>query len=465
MVFYTHRKSGFSLVEVLIVAFIAAVAFTSFYTVSMVGTRFIIEAKNKLAATAIANEKMEIVRNLAYDNIGTQGSIDIPGHLLQEENLSANGRTYRVNTSVRYFDDSLDGTVSSSPADVIPNDYKVVRVIVSWNDSLGQSQSVSSTSRFVPPGLETSVGGSPLSININSNESGITTPVPQASVHIINNVVSPNIDDTIQTDNVGHIMLPVAKVANGYHLIITKNGYETVGTMDTTASFIPIYKHVDVTGGFLNQYSFEQNKLADLHIKAVDGQGNAIGGIGFSIGGGKIIGHDDLGSVVLRMSNTAGNEVFGLPNTTGITDAASGEKKYSVISPGDYNISMSANPDYQLIDFEQLPFVLAPGADSTYTLKVADKTKAALFLKISDVLDGTPIADAQITLTDNSNVEIFSGKRSSLNGIVFYPDTATPLPPGNYMIKVEANGYDTGNESITIGNNLDPVQEIKLTRS
>ena len=460
------NKAGFSLIEVLIVVFIAAVVFTSFYTVSTVGTKYIIESKNRLAAVAFANEKMEIVRNLAYDKVGTQGSIDIPGNLLQEEDATVNGRSYHVSTSVRYFDDPMDGTATSSPADPIPNDYKIVRIIVSWKDSNGNSQSVSSTSRFVPPGLETSVGGSPLSINVNSNNGGATTPVSQASVHITNTTVSPAINDTIATDGDGHIMLPAARVASGDHLIITKNGYETVETMDSTATFIPIYKHVDVISGALNQYSFEQNKLANLHIKSADYQNNPVGSIGFSMEGGKIIGHDDVGNVVFSMSNTAGNEVFGMSNVTGITGAASGEKDYVGISPGNYSIAMSANANYEFIDFDPSisPAILAPGGDLTYTLRVADKTVPALFLKVSDNVDNAPIADAQVTLTDSGNTDIFSGKNSSLRGVVFYPDGATPLAPGTYTLKVQANGYVTKTQSITINNALTDL-EVKLERS
>src|SRR5665647_3570317 len=95
------NKAGFSLIEVLVVMFIVAVTFTSFYSVSMVGTRYIIEAKNRLGAVALTNEKMEIIRNLSYDKVGTQGSVDIPGNILQEEDVTANGKAFHVSTSIR----------------------------------------------------------------------------------------------------------------------------------------------------------------------------------------------------------------------------------------------------------------------------------------------------------------------------------------------------------------------------
>lgn len=435
------KKQGFSLIEVLVVIFIAAVVFTTFYTVAMVGSRFIIEAKNRLAAVAVANESMEIIRNLAYENVGVDGNVEIPGNLLASEEKIINGNEYKIETDVRYVDDSMDGVF---PDDAIQNDYKIVRITVSWVDTAGQTQSVSSTSRFVPSGLETSVGGSPLSINVSSEINGIESPVEDSSVSITN--TNPVINDSVDTDPVGHIMLPAASVATGYHLVITKNGYEQVETMDTTPTFIPMYKHVDVIANNLNQYSFKQNKLADLRIKASDYQNNPVEGIAFSIAGGKVIGHDDLANIVYRMSNTPGNEVFGLSSVSGTT-AADGEKVYSQISPGSYNISMDANADYEFIDFAPSvsPVSLDPGSNLTYEIKVADKALKSLFLKITDITDGAPVVDAQVSLTDGLGTEIFSGKRSSLRGVVFYPEGegAVNLQAGNYILRIEAVGFQT----------------------
>lgn len=448
------NQKGFSLIEVLMVILVIGIVFTSLHGISMIGTKLTIEAKNRLAATALVNEKMEIVRNLPYDKVGIQGSIDIPGNLPAFETVSANGRSYDVSISARYFDDEMDGTVTSSPVDLIPNDYKIVRVIVSWKDSSGAEKRVSSTSRFVPPGLETNVGGSPLSINVNSVDNGVTSPVKQSSVHLSNSSVSPVIDDTILTDDEGHIMLPAARVSSGNKLTLTKNGYETIETLDATPTFIPIYKHIDVVSNNLNQYSFEQNKLSNLHVKSVDLQNNPIENISFSIEGGKIIGHDDLNNVI-----------FNMPETTGVTGLG-GEKIYAGISPGNYNINMDINANYKFVDFEPSvsPAIVPAGADFDYTMRVANATVPSFALTIKDELDGAPVADAEISMVDSSNSEIFSGKRSSLRGVVFYPDSIDPLQEGNYEIKIEASGYATKTEPIDIDSSFKEVV-ILLTRN
>lgn len=464
-----NNKAAFSLIEVLIVVFIAAVAFTAFYSVSMVGTRMIIEAKNRLAAVALLNEKMEIARNLSYDKIGTVGNLSIPGNIPAHQDSAINGREYAIDTSVTYFDDPEDGTVSTSPADTIPNDYKIVRVVISWTDSLGQTKKVTGTSRFVPPGLETNVGGSPLSVNIISNDGGITSPVDDARMHITNNSLNPAVDDVMITGSDGHIMSPAARVATGYHVTITKEGYETVQTMDTTPIFNPINKHIDVVAGAagaLNERTFTQNKLANLKVKSVDNKNVSVANIEFSINGGKAIGHDNLGALVYLMSNTPGNELFGLANKVATTDA-SGEKQFNAISPGNYNISMSENADYKFIDFDPSvnPYILPQGSNSTITIKVAKKNDPGIIFTITDNVDNAPIADAQITLTNNSGTEIFSGKRSSLGGIFFYPDSDAPFSPGSYTYKVEANGYTTKTETINVNGSGITELPIQLARN
>lgn len=457
------KQKAFSLVEVLIVVFIMSVAFMSFYTVSTVGTKYIIESKNRLSATALVNEKMEIVRNLSYDNVGIQGDLSMPGNLLEEENMSVNGRVFNVITSASFIDDplSIDGVW---PADTIPNDYKVIKVTVSWNDSNGQLQSVSSVSRFVPPGLETSVGGSPLAINVSSSSSD---PVSDASVHITNNTTTPVVNDTIHTDVDGHIMAPAATVANDYHLTISKDGYETIDTMNSSAIFFPTYPHLNIVADYLNTYNYIQNKLADITVKTIDYRDNPIGNTDFTIGGGKIIGRDENSVDIFNMSNTAGNELFGLANTTGTTGAVSGEKEYAAISPGNYNIAM--NPDvqngYMFIDFDpsESPVVLGADADLTYKIRVAAESIPALFLKITDS-SGNPVANAEVTMKDNLDAEIFSGKISSARGVVFYPDGANSLVNGNYTLKVEATGFDTEESIAIIINNL-TEKDVQLTSS
>ncbi len=427
------NKAGFSLVEVLIVALIITFAFSAFYTVSTVGTRYIIQAKNELGATAFANEKMEIIRNLAYDDVGIIGGIP-NGKIPQDEDVTNNGHDFHVHTLIQYQDDPLDGVY---PADVIPNDYKVAKISVSWKNSAGINKEVVSLSRFVPPGLETLAGGAPLAINVKGDNG---EAVKQASVHIVNNDVSPAIDFTVQTDNDGHIMIPAAPVSmSGYYVTVSKNGYETVATLDSpsldylSSPYTPTYKHISVLLGFLNVFDFIQNELSNLTIKTVDYAGNPIGDINFTLNGGKVLGRDALNV-----------DVFNV-HEAGSTDLATGEKKYSNISSGNYNIIATPDSQHEIADYTPVgsPVALVPGASLTYEIKLVDKDLNGLLVDVVDNDTLAPVVDAKISLTDSLSVDVFSNKDVSGSGILYYPDTSTPLSSGIYSLKIESPAYTT----------------------
>ena len=141
------------------------------------------------------------------------------------------------------------------------------------------------------------------------------------------------------------------------------------------------------------------------------------------------------------------------------------EKKYSNISSGNYTIAMKTNTQYEFIDLDPSisPAVLAPDSDSTYVIRVADKNINALFLEVKDSdTSHAPIAGAKVTLKDGGT-DIFTEKQSSLNGVVFYPDGATPLDNNDYTLEIDADGYGAYSQSVSI-DKLTHV-EVELTRN
>lgn len=450
------NKKGFSLIEVLIVVFIMLVVFTSFYSVSTIGTRYIIESKNRLGAVAFVNEKMEIVRNLKYEDVGIQGGIP-NGNIPEEEDVMANGRTFHVRTVVQYIDDSLDGLVDDTIPDIIPNDYKVVKIIVSWNDSAGTTQQVSSLSRFVPPGLETSIGGAPLAINVKGSDG---SPVKQASVNIVNSAVMPNLNFTLQTDDTGHIMIPAAPASvDGYQITVTKNNHETVSTLDSPSKdhlnvdYIPTYAHFGVLIGALNTKDYIQDKLAKLTVKTVDYQNKPIGNIPFTIVGGKVLGRHVDNSDVFTM------------NGNGTTDATTGLVEYASINPGNYRIELAPSVQYEFVEFfpTASPVALVPEGDLVHEIRAVDVDVDGLLATVLDDETNMPLLDAKISLKDSADADVFSDMPVSVNGIAYYPNSTTPLLAGTYTLKVEAVGYATQDISVTI--NKLTKQEVKLVKN
>jgi prepilin-type N-terminal cleavage/methylation domain-containing protein len=65
------RISGFTLIEALVVLFVVSLITLTFYETWNLGTKHIANAKYRLGATALANQQMEIIRSLIFDDIGT----------------------------------------------------------------------------------------------------------------------------------------------------------------------------------------------------------------------------------------------------------------------------------------------------------------------------------------------------------------------------------------------------------
>ena len=73
---------------------------------------------------------MEYIRSLDYDNVGISGG-NPDGILSAQESKTLNSINFTVDTYVYWYDDDVDGSAGSG--DTNPNDYKKIKVKVSWN--------------------------------------------------------------------------------------------------------------------------------------------------------------------------------------------------------------------------------------------------------------------------------------------------------------------------------------------
>jgi len=87
--------------------------------------------KFKITASALANQKIETIRNLPYHKIGTLGGIPA-GSILPSETITRNGYDYTVQTEILYIDDPFDGTYNPGQ---VSNPYNInnPEVIFYWN--------------------------------------------------------------------------------------------------------------------------------------------------------------------------------------------------------------------------------------------------------------------------------------------------------------------------------------------
>jgi type II secretory pathway pseudopilin PulG len=443
-------RRGFTLIESVVLLFIFTLVSVVFLQVYVVGSRIIIDSKNRLGAVALANQKMEIVRSIEYEDIGTKtwnGSAwvyGIPGgDLLQEEDISINTRRYHVSTFVQYVDDALD---NKSPTDTIPTDYKRVRVQVSWGNADSERAVLFGT--FTPNGLETAVAGGTLSLNVlHTDGSGVAG----ANVNVRNSSGSINVNGV--TDATGNLSLPGTPASSqGYTITVSKSGYYGANTYPPypTTSYNPVNIHASVVINTLNQFSIVMDEAVTLPLKTVDPYDQAIPSINFSFSGGRI-----LGTIP-----TSGVSVVTVNDTSRNTDAE-GKYTYQSQSYGLYNFALgtSSAANYEL--YKILPETSTtpgridadPGSTQEFKVVLLSKAFASLKVTVLDTATTSPLAGATVRLRNGDSSYDVNGTTDQY-GFAFFPTSITPLVAGDYTLTVNASGHSEKSSAVSIGTGL-----------
>src|SRR3972149_3728932 len=97
------KRTGFgqSLVGILIALAVFSILGHAIFTLTSSSFTLVALSRARTTARHLAQEKIEFIRNLPYDNVGTAGGIP-SGPLPQTENLTRNGLNFLVTTSVIY---------------------------------------------------------------------------------------------------------------------------------------------------------------------------------------------------------------------------------------------------------------------------------------------------------------------------------------------------------------------------
>ena len=130
-IFHSDNR-GFSLVELLVgVAVLSVVAVAVYNSYSGI-FKIVYDSRAKLDAVDLANEQLEIARNLPYSQVGIAGGIPT-GTMAHLQTVTRDSATFTVTTTVRNIEDPFDGTLGGAPNDTSPADYKLVEVILQNN--------------------------------------------------------------------------------------------------------------------------------------------------------------------------------------------------------------------------------------------------------------------------------------------------------------------------------------------
>jgi type II secretory pathway pseudopilin PulG len=448
-----RKRRGFSLIEALVFLFIFSVISLAFYETWILSTRHIINTKNRLGATSLANQKMEIVRNQHYDDIGTKhwtGTVweyGIPaGDILEDEDITANSARYHVHTFIQYLDDPYDGTYGGSPNDASAADYKRVRIQVTWGAAT-PSETIALYSNFSPQGLETNSNTGVLALNVlDASGSG----VPSASVTITNPSVSPPVSLTTQTDASGNVTLPGAKISNQtYQIIVGKSGYYAGRTYSPypTSTFNPDNIHASVVAGSVNAAALIIDEEADLTMRSDDSFGAEIASVDYHISGGRRIGAVPGTDPAVPVYDYSDDRTTGSDGEDHLNGRSYGAYTVVPTNPSGYKF-LKTVPEGPAKD----QFEVSPGVDVTQRMIFMNTTINSLWVTVKSSVYATALSGATVRVT-NAAASYDVSLVSDVSGFAYFPEVDTPLVAGSYDIEVTLAGHQTLTKTVGIGGN------------
>lgn len=375
-----NKKKGFSLVELVVGVAVFSVISMAVYNSYITIFNAVYTSKAKLNAVDLANEELEIIRNLPYSQVGVLGGIP-NGVLDHNKTIVHGGNSFDVTFTVRNVDDPYDGVLGGTPNDLSPADFKIVEVEI--NCALCKNFiPISVTTRVAPKNLETASTNGALFVRVfdaNGN------PISNANIHIENNQVNPPIviDDVTNTDGLLQIV-DAPPGANAYDITVTKTGYSTDKTYaPTVANPNPVKPLATVALQQVTQISFVIDRLSSLSVNSVTQTCTPVGSIDFNLVGTKLIGTIPDVLKYDTDSITNGGGILSINNLEWDSYA------FTLID-GTYDL-IGVNPIS--------PINLIPNSNQVLQLVVSPKNPRTILVMVKDSATNLPLSGVDVTIS------------------------------------------------------------------
>lgn len=427
-----QKSHGFSLVETLVALAVLAIFFAAIAAIFQQILQNVGESRVRTTALAVAQEKMEIVRNLSYDDVGTSGGIP-QGPIAQTETTTINTQDFTITTSVVYIDDPFD---SQAPADTIATDYKRVRIEVTWEGAYPSRYPVTLVSNIVPKGIESIGSGGTLFLQVfNAN----STPIANAVVTIDNDTIVPAIHLQTLSDTNGLVILPGSPACTEcYEISVTKNGYSTHRTYGIDEVANPLLPHATVIEGQISQMSFTIDETSLVTINSVGSRSSGyppVANVFFTLRGSKIIGYDTNDEPVYKYSYS--------------TNTGGGSVQIVNLEWDTYTIDLT-NSAHNLGGSNPLsPFAVPPKTNQQISMVNISKSINSLLVSVTDA-NNVLLASASAKLTNTAtsyDVTIPTGATGAADfGQAFFPSLAA----NTYDLSITLDGYQEATASLPI---------------
>ncbi len=461
---------GMTFVDVIVGVAIMLIVFLGIFGAFQVAIELVLTTKAKAGGVALVTEQLEYVRGLPYDSVGTVGGIP-SGPIEQLSQETINGILYTVRTLVLYTDAPEDG-LGEADSTGVTADYKTIKVEALWSIR-GVSRSTSALTRIAPNGVESLAAGGTLRVNVFD---ALQQPVSGAAVRIENPGVSPAVDLTVYADSQGSIILPGAPVASGYKITVTKDGYSTAKTYDTTVQNPnPNPAHVAVVDAKTTTISFSIDRTGSLRIETYEPAGPGTFEDSFTTDAklSETTAAQVSGGALKLFEDSFGYSSTGEARSVGVSPAYLSQWStvtFSVVVPLETSALVRV---YSLVDgvsvpipdedlpgnsagFTVSPISLAGVLPSAYpslqlvaelATEDASSTPQVLEWAMSYVAGPTPLPDVSVSLrgtktigTTNGGVPIYKVEQdleTNNNGVV----SVTPLEWDTYTVRVPGSQY------------------------
>jgi prepilin-type N-terminal cleavage/methylation domain-containing protein len=295
---------GYTLVELMVAIAVVSILSLSALVLMTTLLHSAITAQRQSVSLTLANNQMEYLKSLPYDNLAVAGgpiisTNTIPGVTTK----TVEGYKYTITTSINYVDDAYDGCgnypnltlekiychnyppPSGAPSPGDTNDYKDAHVVVT--DEQGNTLATLDT-QIAALVAETASNTGALFINV-VDDSG--NPVEGANVNVVNNNVSPAVNANTTTDVNGIAIFynfPPSTSGYNYQVTASKTGYSSLTTIQPSGSLQPTYpsqnliaqnsSYVTLTIKPMNNYS--------LLLQTTDVNGNPLANAKIYVKGG-----------------------------------------------------------------------------------------------------------------------------------------------------------------------------------
>lgn len=416
------KNRGFTLIETLVGSIVFALVAVAAYQAFAGLMSAVLASRAKVAATSIATEKFEIIRNLPYVDVGISGGIPT-GKIARNQTVNRDGYSFDIQTTIRNYDDPFDGTIAGIPGDTSPSDYRLVHLDINCSNCKHFSP-LQFTTLVAPYALETASTNGALFIQVFD---ALGNPVQGASVHIENNSTVPAISIDETTDNGGWIRIVDAPTGvNVYNISATKTGYTTDQTypLGGAAGANPLNPDSTVVIQQVTQTSLSIDRTSTLEVTSLDNACLPTPSIDFSITGTKKIGLPDT---------------LKYPTANFSTDLL-GTETISNIEWDDYHIELNTGL-FDMVGVSSFPITsISPNETKAIDIITTPHLDNALLVSVQDN-NGLPIDGATVDIQTAG----FSNTKDTNSGTCPTPGQAfwNGLTGGTYTMTVSKAGYQS----------------------